>query len=185
MEEREEMCPEEACPEDAISASSDLEAEVIKERELAEEHRSRLLRLQADFDNYRKRVQRQQALWREDAVSELGSALLPVIDDLERAVCQEDDGAALREGVRLVHRRLLDVLEGYQIRPIQAVGQRFDPNYHEALMQVETQDHPDGSVVEDLRRGYVLGERLLRPSAVRVAHNPQGGQNDDKEVDEQ
>ena len=132
------------------------------------------LRALADLDNYRKRVERERARWTDEAREALLLSLLDIVDDFERAVaCGENEGPPpedpLREGVQLILKRLLDVLEKNGVRSIDTCGAEFDPALHEAVGQVESQDHESNEIVEELRRGYTLGDRLLRCSRVIVA----------------
>jgi len=133
----------------------------------------RLLRSAAEFDNYRKRIDRERRDLSEYAASEVLSELLPIIDNLERALLTpgvaEDD--PVRKGVELIHKQMLDVLRKRGVRPIDATGVMFDPKYHNAVIHEESTEHPDGEVIQELQRGYMLGERLLRPAMVKVAKN--------------
>lgn len=131
----------------------------------------RLLRLAAEFDNYRKRVDRDR---REQAESALAAALddlLPIIDDLDRALEAPvgSDAEVYRRGVELIHRQMADLLRRRGVTPIEAVGADFDPRIHQAVMHELSAAHRDGEVMAELRRGYMLGERLLRPAMVKVA----------------
>jgi molecular chaperone GrpE len=134
----------------------------------------RLLRLQAEFDNYRKRVERERRELGEHYASELLIGFLPVLDDIERALtaAQSSDVPALashRQGLELIQKQFLELLKRRQVVPIDALGSDFDPNVHQAVGQEVSDTHREGEVVDDLRRGYTVGERLLRPSMVRVA----------------
>jgi len=134
----------------------------------------RLLRTAAEFDNYRKRTEAEMANLREAASAELIKDLLPVFDDFERslgAVSDSEKGGSLYEGVQLIYKNLVKVLERRGVEVIEAVGQPFDPERHEALMQVETSDFPPGMVVEEHRKGYVMNDRVLRHSQVLVNKN--------------
>jgi molecular chaperone GrpE len=129
------------------------------------------LRLAADFDNYKKRVAREQADWARRATERLLNDLLPVLDDLERALqaAEEHEEAKLEEGVRLVHRALEDVLRKEGISEIEAEGS-FDPHVHEALLtQPGGEETASGDVLQVLQKGYRLGDRVLRPARVIVA----------------
>ena len=128
------------------------------------------LRLAADFDNYRKRVARDQAELVQRATERLVKELLPVLDDLERALqaADEHEEAKLEDGVRLVHRALAEVLRKEGIEEIATEG-AFDPHVHEALLAQPVEDAEPGSVVEVLQKGYTLGDRVLRPARVVVA----------------
>jgi molecular chaperone GrpE len=138
-----------------------------------DDYRDRLLRSIAEFDNYRKRVERERRELAEFASAELLQDLLPLVDDLERALAApaaEGTGAAgYRAGVELIHRRLLDLLRKRGVTQIEALGADFDPQVHEAVVREVSDRHRDGEVIEELRRGYKLGERLLRAAMVKVA----------------
>jgi molecular chaperone GrpE len=122
----------------------------------------RLLRTAAEFDNYRKRIERER---REQADAATADALI------ERALQAPAgvDADPFRKGVELIHRQMLDLLRKRGVKPIEAVGADFDPRYHESVMSESSSDHREGEVLEELRRGYKLGDRLLRPAMVKVA----------------
>jgi molecular chaperone GrpE len=131
-----------------------------------------LLRKTAEFDNYRKRIDRERQGASEAAAADLIVELLPLVDDMERALKAEggSEGAeAYRKGVELIHRRLLDALRKRGVRPIETVGTDFDPHYHQAVAHEPAEGHREGEVVEEFSRGYMLGDRLLRPAMVKVA----------------
>lgn len=130
----------------------------------------RLARLQAEFDNYRKRAARENADFRDFAVADAARALLPVIDNfslaLKNASAKPED---LRKGVDLIHKQLQDVLQKLNVQQVPAKGEPFDPNVHEAIEVVESNDVPDHHVLEELQPGYRIKGRLLRPAMVRVS----------------
>ncbi|HWG56800.1 MAG TPA: nucleotide exchange factor GrpE [Gaiellaceae bacterium] len=128
------------------------------------------LRLAADFDNYRKRVAREHADLSTRANERLLNELLPVLDDLERALdaAAEHEGEKLEEGVKLVHRSFVSLLERHGLTEIDTAG-RFDPHVHEALLTQPGEGAEEGSVLQVLQKGYKLGERVLRPARVIVA----------------
>ncbi len=131
-----------------------------------------LLRKTAEFDNYRKRIERERQAWTEGAVGDVVGDLLPVIDDLERALKVEavgEEAAAYRKGVELIHKRLLEVLKRRNVAAVESVGQVFDPHLHQAVTYEPAEGKPDGEIVEEFARGYLIGERLLRPAMVKVA----------------
>ncbi len=131
-----------------------------------------LLRKTAEFDNYRKRTERERREQAERAAEDLLLDLLPVIDDLERAIAADapaGSAESYRKGVELIHRRLLDLLKSRSVEPIDALGTDFDPNLHQAVSYDPCDGRRDGEIVAELRRGYRIGERLLRPSMVKVA----------------
>jgi molecular chaperone GrpE len=133
----------------------------------------RLARLQAEFDNARKRAMKEQQDFKEFAAADTIRALLPALDSFERAL--QSPSAQLNEfrgGVELIYKQLQDALQKLGLRAIAAKGQAFDPHQHEAIELVDTQEAPDHQVIEELQRGYKLKERLLRPAMVKVANNP-------------
>jgi molecular chaperone GrpE len=137
-----------------------------------DEYYDRLLRKTAEFDNYRKRVDRDRQMVSEAAAADLLGDLLPLVDDLERALATDPgtEGAeAYRRGVDLIHKQLLELLRKRGVRPIDALGADFDPNYHQAVSHEPAEGRREGEVIEEFRRGYMLGDRLLRPSMVKVA----------------
>jgi molecular chaperone GrpE len=133
----------------------------------------RLARLQAEFENARKRTVREQQDFRDFAAADAIKAILPVLDSFDRAL-QAAPGAKsdLRGGVELIHKQLTDALQKLGVRAVPAKGEPFDPHVHEAVEMVETTEADDHEVLEELQRGYKLKERLLRPAMVKVASNP-------------
>jgi len=131
----------------------------------------RLLRLAAEFDNYRKRVDRDRRDQAEAALASALEDLFPISDDLERAleVPASSDAEVYRKGVELIHRQMMELLRKRGVTPIEAVGADFDPRIHQAVVHELSARHRDGEVMEELRRGYMLGDRLLRPAMVKVA----------------
>lgn len=131
-----------------------------------------LLRKSAEFDNYRKRIERERQAFAEATAGSVMEDLLPIMDDLERALAADpaaDGTDAYRKGVELIHRQLDELLRNRGVRPIEALGADFDPHVHQAVSHEPAEGHRDGEVIEDFRRGYMLGDRLLRPSMVKVA----------------
>ena len=147
-------------------------AELQRQRD---EYYDRLLRKTAEFDNYRKRIERERQAQAESAAADVLKELLPLVDDLERALKAESaDGTdAYRRGVELILKRLEDTLLRRGVRPIEALGLDFDPNYHQAVAYEPAENRRDGEVIEEFGRGYMLGDRLLRPSMVKVAKGAQ------------
>ena len=131
----------------------------------------RLLRKTAEFDNYRKRVERERREQADRAIVGLLEELLPVVDDFDRALTLEAEGepSAYRKGIELIHGKLHDFLRKQGVRPIEALGTDFDPNIHQAVVHEESPDRREGEVIGEMRRGYMLGDRLLRPAMVKVA----------------
>ncbi len=128
-----------------------------------------LLRRSAEFDNFRKRTERERADLIEYAASDAVKAMLPVLDDLERALAQEPADAEYARGVELIYQRMSDALSKLGLEAIVAEGKPFDPNLHHAIEMVPCKDCEDHTVISDLLRGYTFKGRLLRPSMVRVA----------------
>lgn len=131
----------------------------------------RLARMQAEFENARRRNLKEQQDYRDYAAADAIKALLPVLDSFERAVTVKADAAEFRNGVELIYKQLQSVLEKLSLQPIKAKGEAFNPHLHEAIEMVDTNDVPDHEVIEELQRGYKLKDRLLRPAMVRVARN--------------
>ncbi len=131
----------------------------------------RLLRKTAEFDNYRKRIDKERREQADQAVVDLLQELLLIVDDFDLALTVDagDGAAAYRKGVELIHGKLHDLLRKYGVRPIEALGTDFDPNVHQAVMQESSPEHREGEVIGELRRGYMIGDRLLRPAMVKVA----------------
>ncbi len=142
----------------------------------AEEHLNDLKRLAAEFENYKKRAAREQAALSARAAERLVKELLPIVDDLERALqaAEQHEEAQLEEGVRLVHRQLAAVLEREGLAEIGTEG-KFDPHVHEALLSQPSPDQSEGTVIEVLQKGYRLGDRVLRPARVVVAAQKDDG----------
>lgn len=158
----------EAPAEEPITES--LEEELARLRAELAAANDKYLRAAADFDNSRKRLRAEHAQRSQYAIEALVTDLLPVLDSLERALLMDSSAdATLRSGVELTARMLAEALTRYGVRPIVAVGQPFDPTKHEAITQVESADHDEGTVVEELQRGYLLRDRVIRPSMVKVA----------------
>lgn len=131
----------------------------------------RLLRKSAEFDNYRKRIERERREQADQSVVDLLLELLPVVDDFDRALTVEaaKEATPYRKGVELIHAKLHEFLKKRGVRPIEALGADFDPNLHQAVVHEESPGHREGEVIDEMQRGYVIGDRLLRPSMVKVA----------------
>jgi len=145
------------------------------ESNAVEEERSRRMRLQADFENYKKRVEKERAAGQRHASSRVVQNLLPVLDNFERAIGSasgEETGSSFHRGVQLIFRQILDELRREGLEAIDTVGQPFDPNLHEAVATEEHADLPHQTIMEELQRGYTLNERLLRPALVKVSIQP-------------
>jgi molecular chaperone GrpE len=132
----------------------------------------RLARLQAEFENARKRAERERAEYRDYAAASIVEQFLPVLDNFELALKATGSTEQLRSGVELIVKQMEDVLRQMNVTAIPAVGEQFNPHHHEALGSVEREDLPDQHVAEEIRRGYKIREKLLRPAMVRVVSNP-------------
>jgi molecular chaperone GrpE len=135
----------------------------------------RLARLQAEFENYRKRSAREQAEFRDYAVADAVKNFLPILDNFNlalRSASTESSDQSLRSGIELIRKQMEDTLARLGVQVVPAQGQIFDPRVHEAIEMVGSSDHADHEVIEELQRGYKLKDRLLRPAMVRVATNP-------------
>jgi molecular chaperone GrpE len=153
---------------DVPATEADPLAVLLAEKETLQD---RLLRTVAEFDNYRKRIDRER---RDQAGAMMANAiedLLPIIDNLERALEAPAGGDAevFRTGVDLIHRQMTDLLRQRGVTPIETVGAEFDPRFHQAVVQEVSAEHREGEVMEELRTGYLLGDRLLRAAMVKVA----------------
>lgn len=152
-----------------VAAAEPLDAaQLQRERD---EYREWLLRKTAEFDNYRKRVERERRELEAFAVAELLQELLPLVDDFERAlqINPGEGSSAYRTGVELIYKQLMDILRKRGVTPIDTVGKTFDPHFHQAVAYEASVHHRDGEIVAELRRGYMLGDRLLRAAMVKVA----------------
>jgi molecular chaperone GrpE len=132
----------------------------------------RTARLQAEFENARKRAERERQEFRDYAMGTVVEQFLPVVDNFELALKATGSAEQMRSGVELIVKQMEEILRQLQVQPVPAVGEEFDPRQHEALGSVERDDLPDQHVAEEIRRGYRLRERLLRPALVRVVSNP-------------
>ena len=145
-----------------------------KEKEAAENY-DRYVRAAADLENYRKRAAREKADCIKYGQENLIRDILPMVDSLGRAMehaCNSSDFEAFREGLKLVQNQLTCCLEKHGVEAIEAAGKDFDPNFHEAMLQVESREHKDNEVVEEFEKGYLLNGRLLRPARVSVCRCP-------------
>ncbi len=158
----------------AEDAASEAQAnELEKLRVERDQLYDRLARLQAEFENARRRGAREQQEFREYAIENAAKELLPVLDSFDHALkAPARNLDEFRSGLELINRQMHDVLARLGVTPIEAEGQPFDPRFHQAVQMVDTEDAPDHQVLEELQRGYKIKDRLLRPAMVRVARNP-------------
>lgn len=138
----------------------------------ADEYLEGWQRARAEFANYKKRVERDRLATYQNASGSIVLKILPVLDDLERALKnrpQDGTGAAWADGIELVYRKFCSAIEAEGVTPMDVVGEEFDPNLHEAVVSTPSDDHESGVIIEELQRGYKIGDRVLRPAMVRVA----------------
>ena len=148
------------------------QAELEQLRGERDQLKDRLARLQAEFDNARKREIKERQDARDYAVQGAIDPFLGVMDNFQLALKADGSAEQLRTGVELILKQMEEALRGLQVQPVETVGAQFDPRIHEALGSIETVEHPDHQVLEEIRRGYKIREKLLRPALVRIAANP-------------
>jgi len=175
--------------EHAENSLKELEEKLAEARAQADDHHDRMLRMAAELDNVRKRASREMEDVRKYATENLIRQLLNVVDNLERAIAsaspenQSDKGVV--DGVALTLAEITKILEKHHVKPIEAMGEPFDPAFHQAMSQEERSDHPSNTVVQEFQKGYLIHDRLLRPAMVVVSKNSQNGQPNEKAVDTQ
>jgi molecular chaperone GrpE len=155
------------------AVAAHLQGEVDRLKGERDQAIDRLARLQAEFENARKREARERADFRDFAVSGAVEQFLPVLDNFQLALGSAGTLEQLRAGIELIVKQMEDVLRALNVQPVESVGARFDPRVHEALESVDRTDLPDHQVLEEVRRGYRIRDRLLRPALVRIVNNPQ------------
>ena len=163
----------------------ELESSLDEEKKRAERYLSQLKYARADLENLQKRTQRSIEEALDRANGRLLMQLLPILDELDLAIkAAETSEGDITEGVEMVRNKLAKLMEASGVSPIEALGEPFDPRLHEAVLEVDTEDYPDGSVVEEFRRGYRFKDRVLRASMVKVARNPGSDEDQEDEDDE-
>jgi molecular chaperone GrpE len=158
----------EAAPE-AFPALAELQKGLAEAQSQAAEYKDGWQRAVAEFQNYRKRVEAERAESYQNAIGDIAKRYLPVLDDMERALAARPADLAWAEGIELIYRKLQSILEAEGLKRIEAEGQMFDPNFHEAISQEPSEDHASGQIIAVTRNGYMLGGRVIRPAQVRVA----------------
>ncbi|WP_314584629.1 nucleotide exchange factor GrpE [Paenibacillus terrigena] len=151
---------------------SEVELEIQRLTELAEENNNRYLRAQADFDNFRRRTVKEREELAKYASLKVVEQLVPVLDNFERAIQASGDNQdfeSFSKGVQMIFRQLSQVLDQEGLQQMNAVGQPFNPEYHQAIMQVESDEYEEGIVVEEVQKGYMLKDKVLRPAMVKVS----------------
>jgi molecular chaperone GrpE len=158
--------------QNAAGESSISDSELQKTKAERDSLLDRLARMQAEFENARRRTIKEQQEFRDYAAADTIKSMLPVLDSFERALQVKSEAAELRSGVDLIYKQLQTALGKLSLQSIMAKGEPFDPRLHEAIEMVDTTEVPDHQVIEELQRGYKLKDRLLRPAMVKVARNP-------------
>lgn len=153
-------------PDAQVDAQADPLDELRREKDALQD---RLLRTAADFDNYRKRMEREKRELSDHIRADVLKDMLPIVDNFERALAAGTETESFGKGVELIYRQMLDFLKKRGVTPIEALGADFDPNFHQAVIHETSDAHREGEVMEELQRGYMLGDRLLRPAMVKVA----------------
>ncbi len=150
----------------------ELEEELAAEKEEKEKYVNRLQRLQADFSNYKKRIEKEKKRANQQAIKELVEDLLPIIDNFERALNTSQDSeeaADVLKGVEMIYKQLVDLLHKKGVEEIATVGEEFDPNFHEAAMTEESEEYESGVIIEEMQPGYKLDNLVIRPAMVKIA----------------
>jgi molecular chaperone GrpE len=157
---------------EAGEEASGLEAEVLQLKGERDQMKDRLARLQAEFDNFRKRQVQERQDARDYTVTSTVEPFLGVMDNFQLALKADGTAEQLRAGVELILKQMEDALKGLSVVAVETIGAQFDPRVHEALGSIETVEFPDHQVLEEIRKGYKIREKLLRPALVRIASNP-------------
>jgi len=170
-----DSAPERAAERSADSSSESAPDELTKLLAEKRELMDTLVRRQADFENFRKRVEKERQQDRHRGVESLVEHILPVLDTFDRALAGQSDGvtAEYRKGFELIRRQLWEALAKQGLSRIESVGQEFNPHFHHAIESVETSEHADGIVISEMQPGYLFHDRVLRPAMVRVASAPE------------
>ncbi|QWU15016.1 molecular chaperone GrpE [Paenibacillus sophorae] len=161
-----------AAADEAVQAASGDSDEIKRLQELADDYQGRVLRVQADYDNFRRRTLKEKEELAQYATSKLVTELLPVLDNFERALATAPTGSdseAFAKGVNMIFRQLDGVLKSEGLTPMETVGQPFNPEFHQAIMQVESEEYEEGIVTEEVQKGYLLKNKVLRPAMVKVS----------------
>lgn len=179
----------EAASQEKADSTETLQQELEAARMESKENYDRLLRVSAEFENYKKRTTREMDDFRKFANEAILKEMLPVVDNLERALAlaEPGDGPAqcIGEGIQMTHKEILKVFSQFGVKPIESLDQPFDPIFHQAIMQEETDEKPDNTVIKEMLKGYLLHDRLLRPAmvvvskSVTVAEDAQNDQSND------
>ncbi|RJP61131.1 MAG: nucleotide exchange factor GrpE [Candidatus Auribacter fodinae] len=164
---------------DTVSVSK----EDYEKLQKTDEYFNQMLRIQAEFDNYRKRVNKEKIEFHKYANEKLLSEILPILDNFQRALKTLEEHVTQEnhpffQGVEMIYKQMAQLMKQYDVQELETVGKPFDPRFHEAVQQIESADHPDSTVVTEISRGYMLNDRLLRPAIVVVSKLPADAAND-------
>ncbi len=169
---------------ETVDPLKEMEEKLESMEQEAKENYDRLLRTSAEFENYQKRAAREMNDFRKFANESFVKAMLPVVDNLDRAVESSNNDkhadTSVLEGVKMTVKEILKVFEQYNVKPFESLGKTFDPSLHQAVMQEETEEHPENSVVQELQKGYMMHDRLLRPAMVVVSKTKTKSENQKK-----
>ena len=159
--------------EETVDPIKEMEEKLDSLEQEAKENYDRFLRVSAEFENYQKRAAREMNDFRKFANENFVKAMLPVVDNLDRAIESSSNNKhadqSMLEGVSMTLKEILKVFEQFNVKPFESLGKTFDPSLHQAVMQEETEEHPENSVVNELQKGYMMHDRLLRPAMVVVS----------------
>lgn len=169
--------------EKVIDPLKEMEARLESLEQEAKENHDRFLRVSAEFENYKKRAAREMGDFRKFANESFVKAMLPVVDNLDRAIesssNDKNTNTSVVEGVNMTLREILKVFEQFGVMPFESLGKTFDPGFHQAVMQEENEDYPDNTVLNELQKGYLIHDRLLRPAMVVVSKKKEKPENEE------
>lgn len=168
--ELEEATDKEVVEETQEATEEDVEEAQVDSSDKAEEYLERLQRLMAEFDNYRKRSEKEKADSYDFAVSNTVAELLPIVDNFERALQVESEDKNFYTGVQMIYKQLMGILEKLHVTPIEAEGNEFDPNLHNAIMHIDDEAYGENIIVKEMQKGYLYKEKVIRHSLVQVAN---------------
>ncbi len=171
-------------PVDEADSSPDRDAQLAAAKAEADEYRDRMLRMAAELDNFKKRSAREMDDLRKYATENLIRQLLTVVDNLERAIesTAPEDDQGIRDGVLLTLQEIMKILERHHVTPIEALGEPFDPVYHQAMSQEPSADQPPNTVIKEFQKGYLIHDRLLRPAMVVVSKAAESGPATERKI---
>lgn len=153
-----------------VEELASLQSQLDEQKARAEDYYHRLARVQADYENFRRRTRQEKEDFYQYASEQLIVKLLPVLDNFDRALAAEGQSIEdFKAGVDLIYRQLLDILKAEGLAPVPALGEQFDPAKHEAVLRAESEEHPDNTIIEELQRGYYLKEKVIRAAMVKIA----------------